>query len=734
MTKSIHNLNYYLSWVLLCLLPMGCQSKQSHSVVKNKTEYDSAVKSLKPGDTLFLANGVWKDVELVFEGKGTADSLIVLLAETPGEVFMEGKSNLSIAGEYLVVKGLVFRNGYTPSGEVISFRKDSKNLAFNSRITECVIDNYNNPDRNAQDSWVMMYGQNNRFDHNHIEGKRNQGVTMAVRLNSEDSQENLHSIDHNYFGPRPILGSNGGETLRVGTSQYSLSNSNTLIENNYFDKCNGETEIISIKSGGNIIRGNVFFESKGSLTLRHGNGNIVERNIFLGNGQPETGGIRVINADHKIENNYMQDLTGDKFRAGITVMNGVPNSSINRYHQVKNVQINNNTFVNVAHIELAVGSDEERSAIPMNSHFTNNLIFNENQTDNFKAYDDISGISFAGNVSNFSSTLIPNGLSNQSLKFQKAENGLMYTSDASNSIGAPADLVVIQKSETGTSWYPKVSKEIVFSTGKTIPVTPGLNTIADALENAETGDILDLAAGSYQQSKVLEVSFPLTVKGGSDSEISFEGTHLFEIYDGGALRLEGIKVNGKNSADAAGNAVVRLNRSGTLKNYKLEVSHSEFVDMTVNHSFNFLEASKGSFADTVLIRDSKFENFTGSILTLNKETDDLGKYNAEYVILEGNSFSNIGGKVVDMYRGGTDESTFGPYLIASNNQLTTVGKNSRNQDGASLVIHGAQWVLVTGNSFTSSSPIKLVETVGTPMLKFSDNDFDMPSLFTHAIK
>ena len=55
------------------------------------------------------------------------------------------------------------------------------------------------------------------------------------------------------------FGSNGGETLRIGTSHYSLSDSFTVVENNYFERTNGEVEIISVKSGKNQIRNNVFF-------------------------------------------------------------------------------------------------------------------------------------------------------------------------------------------------------------------------------------------------------------------------------------------------------------------------------------------------------------------------------------------------------------------------------------------------------------------------------------------
>ena len=142
-------------------------------------------------------------------------------------MIITGQSNLRIAGKHLVVSGLVFKDGHSPTNTVIAFRRTKGELANHSRVTEVVIDHFNNPERFEPDFWVMMYGKNNRFDHNHLEGKSNQGVTMAVRMNSVESQENHHRIDHNYFGPRPVLGSNGGETLRIGTSHYSLTNSYT---------------------------------------------------------------------------------------------------------------------------------------------------------------------------------------------------------------------------------------------------------------------------------------------------------------------------------------------------------------------------------------------------------------------------------------------------------------------------------------------------------------------------
>ena len=385
------------SYLVAALLLSAPASAREH-LVGDQDAYRELVGTLAPGDRVVLANGTWTDFEIVFEGQGTEENPIVLTAQQKGKVILSGQSNLRLAGEHLVVSGLVFRHGHTPTDAVISFRKSRDELANHSRVTETVIDNFSNPERFETDYWVAMYGRHNRFDHNHLEGKRNKGVTMAVRLETEASRENHHRIDHNYFGPRAVLGSNGGETLRIGTSHHSLSNSFTRVENNYFDRCDGEVEIVSVKSGGNRLVNNVFFESQGTLTLRHGNDNLVEGNVFLGNGVAHTGGIRVINKRQTIRNNYLEGLTGYRFGGALVVMNGVPDSPINRYHQVDQALIENNTLANSHHIQLAAGSDAERSAVPVNSEFRSNLIVNEDGRDTFTLYDDVSGIKFANNV------------------------------------------------------------------------------------------------------------------------------------------------------------------------------------------------------------------------------------------------------------------------------------------------------------------------------------------------
>lgn len=719
---------YSMTGVLLILSSLaGSNAFASTIRVNSQSEYHDATKNLQPGDTIKLANGEWTNFEIVFSGIGEKDKPITLTAEEKGKVFITGVSNLRIAGEYLLVSGLVFKDGYTPTSEVVSFRRNKENLANNSRITEIVIDGFNNPERTESDYWVSMYGKNNRFDHNYLAGKNNNGVTMAVRLNTKDSQENHHRIDHNYFGHRPILGSNGGETLRIGTSHHSLTNSFTIVENNYFDRCDGEVEIISNKSGSSIIRGNVFFESRGTLTLRHGNDNLVENNVFFGNGVDHTGGIRVINKRQTIRNNYMEGLTGTRFGSAFVIMNGVPNSPINRYHQVEDTLIENNTIINASHIELAGGSDTERSAVPLTTRFDNNLVYNADGQDPVAIHDDISGIEFEGNVQNeIENFKIPQGFSSQKVKLSRQANGLLVPADGDlKGIGADPGLKVLDKAATGPDWYPKPDKTARFDTGQTITIKAEGDKLIEAVANAKAGDIIVLKPGNYLVEKIISLDKPVTIRSMGDEKptLEFERTTLFEILEGGALKLEGLVISGKSAPDVAGNSLVRTSRYSMLDAYDLVVSDCEIKDLDVNHSFNFLSASKGTFAEHIKILNSSFSNITGAILPLDKETDDLGLYNAEYVVISGSKFENIGKAVLNIYRGGTDESTFGPHVEISDTSLVSVGNNKRNKTGASIHLHGIQVVDIKNNEFKQSKPIRVVQTVGEPVTRISNNNF-----------
>ncbi|WP_316767743.1 polysaccharide lyase 6 family protein [Pedobacter frigiditerrae] len=327
--------------------------------------------TLNAGDTVMMKSGDWNNQRLVFKGNGTAQLPIVLIAEKAGDVNLKGTSSLSIDGQWLVVDGLNFANGDLGVSKlnVVDFTSASRNC----RLTNTSIVDYSPVDQTIDYRWISMNGKNNRLDHCYLKGKAHQGPTVVLWGATTAIS---HRIDHNYFGARADLGNNGGETIRVGTSDYYLSEALVLIEENIFEHCSGETEIISNKMSKNIIRNNFFFESRGTLSLRHGNGTEVYGNYFVGNDVKDAGGIRIIGESHLVYNNYLQGIASTGQTCAISILDGVPNSEPSGYFQVKNAKIVGNTIVNCAQgFDIGAGKGGNgRTVPPADCTIANNLI------------------------------------------------------------------------------------------------------------------------------------------------------------------------------------------------------------------------------------------------------------------------------------------------------------------------------------------------------------------------
>lgn len=714
----------FLGLVLTIILSVQSCQPTGGELVSSVEDLHEALKTALPGDVIVMASGEWKDAELLVKAEGTKEKPIKLTVEEKGKVILTGLSNLRISGAFIEISGLVFKDGHTPTSEVISFREKKGVYANNCRLTECVIDSYNHPERFENEQWITLYGRNNRVDHCVLNDKRTKGVTLVVRLVDEACQNNQHRIDHNYFGYRQVMGSNGGETMRIGTSHYSLTSSGSIVEGNYFDRCQGEVEIISSKSCDNVFRNNTFFECKGTLTFRHGHDNLAEGNFFLGNGIENSGGIRIINERNRAINNYFYGLKGYRFRGAMVIMNGVPNSPINRYNQVIEGVFSNNSFVNCDHIQLCAGSDAERSLPPVDSKLENNVFYYDGPRDLFTVYDDISGIEFQNNYASPGiSPLAGAGIRQVEMKLVENPAGILIpTADGINEAGCSLDSPLATKKNTGVSWYRVEEAELSFDHGDEVIIMPGLNTIYDALAGSKAGDIFVLKEGEYVSTKDLLIEHPLTVKAAGETRPTLltEKAVMFTIANEGALKIEGLKLSGKRSPDQAGNSMISTSKYSMNRNYKLFVKDCSIEDLEVNHSFNFLTVYKHTFADSVLFRNCSFKRVSGNIASFDREPEDLGIYNAEYVNYEHCTFEDIGGLILNLYRGGTDESTFGPILTFSHSTVKNAGKGKRNKSGGSMYLHGVQLSRIDASSFSNSAPLMLHLTNGEPKTIITD--------------
>jgi len=340
-------------------------------LVGSSTEIKSVLSDLKPGDVVVMKSGRWHDQKIRFTANGTAQKPIVLKAQQPGKTRLTGYSFLKIYGSHLVIDGLFFTEGSVGANQtVIRLGEDTRHC----RLTNTAVIGYSPPDKNTSTAWVHTLGLHNRIDHCFFSGKSNIGVVLSVNFSVD--QPNYHRIDHNYFGPRPYHGLNGAEIIRIGDSTQSSQVSRTTAMHNLFEGCSGEAEIITNKSCENYFRYNTFRKCQGALTLRHGHRSVVEGNFFLGQGEKNTGGVRVNGEGHRIWNNYFCGLTGSGARAALSIHNGIPNSPVGLYHQVKDLRVIHNTFVN-NHQNVLVGyAKGKHGAIlpPVQTIFANNII------------------------------------------------------------------------------------------------------------------------------------------------------------------------------------------------------------------------------------------------------------------------------------------------------------------------------------------------------------------------
>ena len=231
-----------------------------------------------------------------------------------------------MTGDDLVLSG-VYLDHAEGTGDGIVVHGD------HNRITECAVIN------GKFKFFVHLFGSDNRVDHCYLAGKTTVDPTFQIEV--EEKRPNHDHVDHNDFGPRPPLGQNGGETMRVGYSFQSMYSSGALVEQNLYDRCDGEIEIISSKSCDNIYRNNTFLNCAGMLTLRHGNRATIDGNFFIGNHKRGSGGIRVIGEDHVITNNYIEGVQNGAF----WITSGIQDSPLKGYFRAQRCLIGFNTIV-----------------------------------------------------------------------------------------------------------------------------------------------------------------------------------------------------------------------------------------------------------------------------------------------------------------------------------------------------------------------------------------------------
>lgn len=345
--------------------------------VSDQASLAKVLKDATPGTVILWADGTYTDVAIKMQASGNENAPIVLRAQTPGGVVFKGVSSISLQGSFLVAEGFSFTDLDTSvKGSILTFAKGSTDC----RITNCKIDGKSSKVSDVDTKWVSMYGMRNEISHCTFLEKKNMGCLLVVWM--EDGIVPEHKISNNYFY-RPYThyddagkARNGQESIRIGTSDFSMSPARCTVKGNHFYRCHGErAEIISNKSCFNVYEGNLFEEGEGTLTLRHGNDCMVRGNFFLSGGKSQVGGVRIIGERHVVENNYFLNLTGTEYKAALCVVKGESAAALNGYWTAKDCIVRNNLFVDCRQgFVINYGARDTQDSAPVNLQVIGNKI------------------------------------------------------------------------------------------------------------------------------------------------------------------------------------------------------------------------------------------------------------------------------------------------------------------------------------------------------------------------
>lgn len=375
------------------LVPVGTGTTH---FVTNAAEFN-ALPSLAEGDVVILRNGAYGSLNKTLVS-GIADdptaqnNPVIVRAETPGGADVIAPSRIELQGRGIVLAGLDFLSGsgMIDNGEskptwLINAKLHSRYMRIsNLRLLNCTEgDNYG--------YWVFLNGFYHIVEYCSFEGKNEPigNATIALKGYLSEGAATVprhHAVRHCYFGPRECSATgNGFETLRIGDSDSQAIDMRTTVEGNVFYRSIwrndggsvGDIEIVSNKSKGNAIRHNTLLESRGQITLRHGDGCTVESNYIIGGGYYSgtsilrnstadglQSGIRIIGQDHVVRNNYLIGLRGVNLQAALCLMSGTAvwndgngEGGNGGYEPAHDAQIYNNTFIDCEQMNLGYVKD-----------------------------------------------------------------------------------------------------------------------------------------------------------------------------------------------------------------------------------------------------------------------------------------------------------------------------------------------------------------------------------------
>jgi len=310
------------------------------------TTINAAIASAQPGDCVIIPDGTYSSLgQIDIFVNGVGGNPIILKAETPGGVTFSGSLNMTVTGNYWIIKDFKFDSvaGIEPiTTKILMLSGSNHTRITNNKFLDCGW--YGDSGRMVD----FASSSDCRLDHNYFEGIYARGVSHNIT--SLRTQ-----IDHNHFKDT----NNINAVLHLGTDTGTQTDTYLVVEYNLFDNVSGNPEAISNKASSNTYRYNVF-ENSQAIVIRGGNDCVIDSNYFK-DGEL---GVRLHGKRHVVKNNYFEGLTG--------YWSLILRSYDPTHARAEDALIVSNTFVDSIQTGIAIG--DGIGTPPGNIIFKNNLI------------------------------------------------------------------------------------------------------------------------------------------------------------------------------------------------------------------------------------------------------------------------------------------------------------------------------------------------------------------------
>ncbi len=328
--------------------------------VSSTGQFSSALASAKAGDTIVVTGSYPGSISIsgkTYSGAPLTIKAATRLGTTLNSIQITDSNNIVIEG---------FRFGPNTASTLVKIA--------NSTNVKILRNSFDHKDITAGQSTIVTSGASqaieigcNEFLNKNISQIGTAKITgsyIKTQFDPPNMTKNLHVYKNYFKGITPFLvngvpaGDSDREAIAMGIAGSQSIITNNIVESNLFEECDGENEIITVKTSNNIFRGNTFKNSMGSLSFRLGNNSEAYDNYFYGVGASavpadsnyQTGGIRIYGTGHTLLNNVMKDLTGISYRLPILLDSGDTSNSVGGdSHQVAtNNRVTGNTILNSA--------------------------------------------------------------------------------------------------------------------------------------------------------------------------------------------------------------------------------------------------------------------------------------------------------------------------------------------------------------------------------------------------